>query len=193
MTYNLRPSRGNVIVKVADRDTLTASGIVVVEGKPEGPVKGTVLAVGSGRIDGGVSCPVDVAVDDTVWYVQGKGVKVGRGEDELVIAEDNIVALERDGEVIPYWDKALVELVKEESTSNGGVILIADTENGYDLGKVLSVGPGYIKKGFRIPTELAKGDSVFFNQYMGVEVEPSVDDVRRLFLVREYDVYCTIA
>jgi chaperonin GroES len=88
---NLKPLGDRVIVKTAEAETQTASGIILADTAKEKPAKGTVVAVGEGKLnDNGERVPVDVKVGDVVIYGKYGGQDYKLGDDELKIlrAED---------------------------------------------------------------------------------------------------------
>jgi chaperonin GroES len=90
---SLKPLGDRVLVKAAEHEEMTASGIVVPDTAKERPSRGTVLAVGDGRVVDGVRVPLEVAVDDEVIYSKygGTEIKVD-GEDVLILSEHDILA-----------------------------------------------------------------------------------------------------
>jgi len=92
----LRPLADRVIVAPIEEEEITAGGIVLPETAKEKPQKGTVLAVGPGKKDDqGKVIPVDVAVGDVVLYAKygGTEVKLGTGQEVLVLRESDILAV----------------------------------------------------------------------------------------------------
>lgn len=92
---NLRPLEDRVIVKPAKAEEVTKSGIVLPDTAQEKPQRGTVLAVGPGKMkDDGDRAPVDVKVDDTVIYSKygGTDVKID-GEEYKILRADDIYAV----------------------------------------------------------------------------------------------------
>lgn len=91
----LRPLHDRVIVERLEKETTTASGIVLPGDAAEKPDQGTVLAVGNGKIleDGKVRA-LDVKVGDTVLFgkYSGQAVKVD-GKEVLVMREEDIMAI----------------------------------------------------------------------------------------------------
>jgi len=58
---NLKPLGDRIIVKAAEAETQTASGIILADTAKEKPTRGEVLAVGEGKYnDKGERTPVDV-------------------------------------------------------------------------------------------------------------------------------------
>ncbi|MDO8964704.1 MAG: co-chaperone GroES [Coriobacteriia bacterium] len=92
---NLKPLGDRVVVKAAEAEQKTASGIILADSAKEKPVRGTVIAVGEGKVkDDGARIPVDVKVGDTVIYSKygGTEVKVD-GEEYLILRADDIYAV----------------------------------------------------------------------------------------------------
>lgn len=92
---NLRPLEDRVIVKPAKAEEVTKSGIVLPDTAQEKPQRGTVLAVGPGKMkDDGTRAAVDVKIDDTVIYSKygGTDVKI-EGEEYKILRADDIYAV----------------------------------------------------------------------------------------------------
>ncbi|NOZ44948.1 MAG: co-chaperone GroES [bacterium] len=71
----------------------------------------------------------------------------------------------------PLEDYILVEAIEEEKTSKSGIIL-PDSEEKPNKGKVLAVGAGKIlENGQRSPMDVKKGDVVYFTKYAPDELE----------------------
>lgn len=88
---NLKPLGDRVIVKVAEAETKTQSGLYLTTSSQEKPQRGEVLAVGEGRFDAeGKRIPVDVKVGDIVIYGKYGGTEVKVEDEEYLIlrAED---------------------------------------------------------------------------------------------------------
>jgi chaperonin GroES len=93
---NLKPLGDRVIVKQAEAETQTKSGLILADTAKEKPQKGTVIAVGEGKWDdeGENRIPVDVKVGDTVIYSKYGGTEVKvEGEDYLILRADDIYAV----------------------------------------------------------------------------------------------------
>ncbi|MDZ4170082.1 MAG: co-chaperone GroES [Coriobacteriia bacterium] len=99
MSMNLKPLGDRVIVKQAEAETQTKSGLIIADTAKEKPTKGTVIAVGEGKWDdeGENRIPLDVKAGDTVVYSKygGTEVKVD-GEDYLILRADDIYAVVED-------------------------------------------------------------------------------------------------
>ena len=92
---NLKPLGDNVIIKQAEAETQTASGIILADTAKEKPQKGTVVAVGEGKLNKkGERIPMDVKVGDTVIYSKYGGREVKVENDEFIILKaDEIYAV----------------------------------------------------------------------------------------------------
>jgi len=92
---NLRPLDDRVIVKPAKAEEVTKSGIVLPDTAQEKPQRGTVVAVGPGKMkDDGERTAVDVKVDDTVIYGKYGGTDIKlEGEEYKILRADDIYAV----------------------------------------------------------------------------------------------------
>ncbi|MBN1912481.1 MAG: co-chaperone GroES [Pirellulales bacterium] len=89
----LRPLDDRIVVEPVEAEEMTAGGIVLPDTAKEKPQRGTVLAVGPGKLlDSGQRGELSVAVGDEVIYgkysgsdfeVEGREVKILRETDVL--------------------------------------------------------------------------------------------------------------
>ena len=95
MSIKLTPLEDKIIVKQAEAQTQTASGLYIPDNAKEKPQQGEVLAVGPGRRDDkGERIPMDVKVGDKVLYSKYGGTEVHyQGEDYLIVAARDILAI----------------------------------------------------------------------------------------------------
>ena len=95
MSIKLTPLEDKIIIKQAEAETQTASGLFIPDNAKEKPQQGEVLAVGPGRRnDAGERIPVDVKVGDKVLYSKYGGTEVHyEGEDYLIVAARDILAI----------------------------------------------------------------------------------------------------
>jgi chaperonin GroES len=81
MSHQLIALEDHILVEPTKEESTTASGIILPSDDKEKPSKGTVIAVGTGKIlDNGQRGPMDVSVGDTVYFT-----KYSPDELELVI------------------------------------------------------------------------------------------------------------
>ena len=79
--HTLTPLEDHILVKPIEEENKTKSGILLPDSK-EKPSKGTVIAVGAGKIvDNGQRAPMDVKVGDIVYFTK-------YSPDELEIEEN---------------------------------------------------------------------------------------------------------
>ncbi|MDR3686022.1 MAG: co-chaperone GroES [Coriobacteriia bacterium] len=92
---NLKPLGDRIIVKAAEAETQTASGIILADTAKEKPTRGEVLAVGEGKYnDKGERTPVDVKVGDIVIYSKYGATEVKlEGEEYLILRDSDIYAI----------------------------------------------------------------------------------------------------
>src|SRR5579864_4304735 len=91
----IRPLHDRVIVKRLEEDRTTPGGIVIPDTAAEKPIRGKVVAVGTGRIlkDGRVR-PCDVKVGDSILFGKYGGTEVRlEGEDLVVMGEEDVMAV----------------------------------------------------------------------------------------------------
>ena len=95
MSIKLTPLEDKIIVKQAEAQTQTASGLYIPDNAKEKPQQGEVLAVGPGRRDDkGERIPMDVKVGDKVLYSKYGGPEVHyEGEDYLIVGARDILAI----------------------------------------------------------------------------------------------------
>lgn len=91
----LRPLHDRVVIKRLEEERTSPGGIVIPDTATEKPMKGKVLAVGSGRItEKGEVRPLDVKKGDVVLFGKYSGTEVKLDGDELVVMrEDDIMAV----------------------------------------------------------------------------------------------------
>lgn len=86
----IKPLADRVVVKPADAEEKTASGIIIPDTAKEKPQKGTVVAVGPGKKDE----PLTVKEGDSVLYGKYSGTEINiDGEDLLIMRESDILGI----------------------------------------------------------------------------------------------------
>jgi len=91
---NLRPLDDRVVVEPMEAEEVTAGGIVLPDTAKEKPQRGTVVAVGVGRLlDSGERASLSVAVGDEVIYGKYGGTEVEvDGREVKILRETDILA-----------------------------------------------------------------------------------------------------
>lgn len=83
----IKPIKDQILVKPQEVEKQTSSGLYIPNSASEGPVTGTVVAVGAEE-------GITVAEGDTVLYVQGSGVTTKHNEEDYVfLKEEQILAI----------------------------------------------------------------------------------------------------
>jgi chaperonin GroES len=92
---NLKPLGDRLVVEPKERESTTASGLVLPETAKEKPQEGEVIAVGPGRRDeDGDRIAMDVQVGDIVLYAKYGGTEIKIDEKKLLILkESDILAI----------------------------------------------------------------------------------------------------
>ncbi len=92
---SIKPLGDRVLVEPLERDELTKSGIVLPDTAKEKPVEGTVISVGSGRIDDkGQKQAVEVKAGNKLLYSKYSGTEIKiEGNDYLILSEKDILAI----------------------------------------------------------------------------------------------------
>ena len=90
----LQPLGDRVVVKPAEREETTKSGLVLPDTAKEKPQRGTIIAVGQGRRDDdGDRIPMDVEVGDEILFAKYAGTEFKlEDEDLLILSEKDILA-----------------------------------------------------------------------------------------------------
>ena len=91
----LQPLFDRVVIKRMEEEKLSAGGIVIPDSATEKPIKGEVIAVGSGKaLDNGSVRVPQVKVGDKVLFGKYSGTEVKLdGTEYLVVKEDDIFAV----------------------------------------------------------------------------------------------------
>lgn len=92
---NIKPLHDRVVIKRMEEEKLSAGGIVIPDSATEKPIKGEVVAVGTGKVldNGRVRAP-QVKVGDKVLFGKYSGTEVKLdGVELLVVKEDDLFAI----------------------------------------------------------------------------------------------------
>ncbi len=92
---HIKPLYDRVVIKRMEEEKLSAGGIVIPDSATEKPIKGEVIAVGTGKVlDNGQLRAPQVKVGDKVLFGKYSGTEVKLdGTDLLVVKEDDIFAI----------------------------------------------------------------------------------------------------
>ena len=91
----IRPLGAKVLVKRLEAEEKTRGGIVLPDSAKEKPQRGTILAVGDGKIlDDGSRAQFQVSKGDTVLFTSYAGTEIKMdGEEYLLMDESDILAI----------------------------------------------------------------------------------------------------
>ena len=89
----LKPLADRVLVEVDVEESKTAGGILLPDTAQKKYQKGTVIAIGSGKVlDNGERLPFEVAVGDRVLFAKYSGVDIEEGGKKfLLLSERDIL------------------------------------------------------------------------------------------------------
>jgi chaperonin GroES len=97
---NLQPLEDRIVVRPAEAEETTISGLVIPDTAKEKPQQGEVLAIGPGRRaeNSGELIPLDLAVGDVVVYSKYGGTEITvDGEDLLILSSRDVLAKQGAG------------------------------------------------------------------------------------------------
>ena len=92
---NLQPLEDRIVVRPAEAEETTISGLVIPDTAKEKPQQGEVLAIGPGRRaeNSGELIPLDLEVGDSVVYSKYGGTEITvDGEDLLILSSRDVLA-----------------------------------------------------------------------------------------------------
>ncbi len=95
MASKLRPLGDKILLKRVEAESKTKSGIVLPETAKEKPKRGTVIAIGDGKLlDSGERAKFQVKKGDEVIFASYAGTEIKVGDEELlVLSEDEVLAV----------------------------------------------------------------------------------------------------
>ena len=92
---NVRPLHDRLIVQRLEEGEQQIGGIIIPDTAKEKPQRGTVFAVGAGKVkDDGTRQPLDVKDGDTILFgkYSGQDIKID-GDEYLIMREDDVLAV----------------------------------------------------------------------------------------------------
>ncbi len=91
---SIKPLGDRVVVKAQAAEEMTASGLYIPDTAKEKPQKGTIIAVGPGRVENGSKIDMSVNAGDTVLYGKYAGTEIRLDdEDYLIMRESDILGI----------------------------------------------------------------------------------------------------
>lgn len=147
-THAMTPCGSHLLLRLMKPRTESRGGIHLPETMWKLPHSGVVEKVGPGRNipeSGGKRTLIWSAVGDEVLF-QRKDLREIDGDEEhaLILAEDVLGFVGRNGTVCPENDWVLVDLDETEAVSTGGIILADGERKRAKSGIVKDIGPGRV-------------------------------------------------
>ncbi len=94
MPSSITPLSDRVVIKPEPAEEKTSSGLFIPDTAKEKPQRGTVVAVGQGRVENGTKIDMTVKEGDTVLYGKYAGTEVTiDGEELLIMREPDILGV----------------------------------------------------------------------------------------------------
>jgi chaperonin GroES len=92
---NIRPLGDRVVIRPSAMEEVSALGVILPDTAKEKPQKGTIIAVGTGRVlDNGQKQSMEVKEGDTVLFAKYAGTEIKiDGEELLILSEKDILAI----------------------------------------------------------------------------------------------------
>ena len=91
---SIKPLGDRVVVKTVEAEEKTAGGLFIPDTAKEKPQKGTIIAVGPGRVENGTKIDMTVKAGDTVLYGKYAGTEINLdSEDYLIMRESDILGI----------------------------------------------------------------------------------------------------
>ncbi len=91
---SIKPLGDRVLVRPDVAEEKTASGIIIPDTAKEKPQRGTVVAVGPGKVENGSKIDMTVKAGDKVLYGKYSGTELNLdGEDFLIMRESDILGI----------------------------------------------------------------------------------------------------
>ncbi len=90
----IKPLGDRVLVKPDLAEEKTASGLFIPDTAKEKPQRGTVVAVGAGKVENGTKIDMTVKAGDKVLYGKYSGTEVSiNGEELMIMRESDILGI----------------------------------------------------------------------------------------------------
>ena len=104
----VQPLQDRILVRRLDAEEEEVGGIIIPDTAKEKPQEGAVMAVGPGKVtDDGKRQAVEVEKGDRILFAKYAGTEVKvEGEELLIMREDDVLAVLREGDFPPSALKA---------------------------------------------------------------------------------------
>ena len=85
----IKPLADRVVVKPEAAEEKTSSGLYIPDTAKEKPQRGTIVAVGQGRVENGTKIDMTVKEGDTVLYGKYAGTEITLDSEEVLIMRES--------------------------------------------------------------------------------------------------------
>ncbi|KAL9059051.1 MAG: hypothetical protein Q9162_001439 [Coniocarpon cinnabarinum] len=93
--------------------------------------------------------------------------------------------------VVPLLDRILIQRLKAEAKTTGGILLPESAQKELNEGRVLAVGPGAVdREGKRLPISVGVGDRVLIPTFGGQAIKVGEEDFS---LFRDHDILAKVS
>ena len=89
MAASIKPLGDRVVVKPQEAEEKTAGGLFIPDTAKEKPQRGTVVAVGPGKVENGTKVDMTVKEGDTILYGKYAGTEITLGDEEVLIMRES--------------------------------------------------------------------------------------------------------
>jgi len=178
------PLNNFLLVKVADIQDETDSGILLTNTAKIVKTEGTVVSVGPGRThgDSGLYYEIPVSPGDGVVYGKYDGTVLDYGGSRHALIRDDDILVKFSGDKLTVesadvCNESILILGNERGDQTAGGLLLAAPKKGDaasrpSTGKVIKVGSGKMAAdGTRMSMPVEVGDQVKFRDFAGNEVD----------------------
>jgi len=86
---SIKPLGDRVVVKPQAAEEKTASGLYIPDTAKEKPQRGTIVAVGPGRVENGSKIEMTVKKGDLVLYGKYSGTEITLADDDVLIMRES--------------------------------------------------------------------------------------------------------
>ncbi|ARA91852.1 MAG: co-chaperone GroES [Bacteroidetes bacterium] len=86
---SIKPLGDRVVVRPEPAEEKTSSGLYIPDTAKEKPQRGTIVAVGPGRVENGTKIDMTVKEGDTVLYGKYAGTEITLGDEEVLIMRES--------------------------------------------------------------------------------------------------------
>lgn len=91
---SIKPLADRVVVKPEAAEEKTQSGLFIPDTAKEKPQRGTIVAVGPGKVENGTKVDMSVKEGDTVLYGKYAGTEITLdGQEVLIMRESDILGI----------------------------------------------------------------------------------------------------